>query len=162
MIRVLYAGHSDRWEEYKRHLLEAFENASMSYRHGVDVCLLNVNDYDISNKQDNIQLSMSTIDYIIYAPSGPITDFSPFINVKAILSLWAGVEKVLTNETISHDIPICRMVDQGKFLFSYFIFWRCSYSQIYKQRNRKFNKHSTLVTLISIKSFFYAVIHCCF
>ncbi|MEE9454776.1 MAG: glyoxylate/hydroxypyruvate reductase A [Paracoccaceae bacterium] len=53
----------------------------------------------------------STVDYIIYAPSGALKDFSPFTNLKAVLSLWAGVEKIEGNASIK--VPICRMVDPG-------------------------------------------------
>ena len=33
------------------------------------------------------------IDYIIYAPNGPVSDFTPFTRAKAVLSLWAGMRK---------------------------------------------------------------------
>jgi glyoxylate/hydroxypyruvate reductase A len=50
-------------------------------------------------------------DYIIHATGGPITDFSPFANARAVLSLWAGVEKIVGNTTLTQ--PLCRMVDDG-------------------------------------------------
>ncbi|TDL75996.1 glyoxylate/hydroxypyruvate reductase A [Palleronia sediminis] len=52
-----------------------------------------------------------TVDYIILAPSGPVTDFSPFIRAKAVLNLWAGVETVVDNPTLTQ--PLARMVDPG-------------------------------------------------
>jgi glyoxylate/hydroxypyruvate reductase len=51
------------------------------------------------------------VDYIIYAPSAPLQDFSPFTRCKAVLSLWAGVERIVGNATLTQ--PLCRMVDTG-------------------------------------------------
>jgi glyoxylate/hydroxypyruvate reductase len=51
------------------------------------------------------------VDYIIYAPSAPLQDFSPFVKCKAVLSLWAGVERIVGNATLTQ--PLCRMVDSG-------------------------------------------------
>jgi glyoxylate/hydroxypyruvate reductase A len=49
------------------------------------------------------------IDYIIHAPSAPLQDFAPFTRCKAVLSLWAGVERIVGNPTLTQ--PLCRMVD---------------------------------------------------
>jgi glyoxylate/hydroxypyruvate reductase A len=51
------------------------------------------------------------IDYIVLTPSGPISDFAPFTGLKAALSLWAGVERITGNPTLT--APLCRMVDPG-------------------------------------------------
>ena len=51
------------------------------------------------------------VDYLIYAPNGPISDFAPFTRAKAVLGLWAGVEKIVGNPTLK--IPLTRMVDYG-------------------------------------------------
>ena len=51
----------------------------------------------------------AAVDYIIYAPSAPLQDFTPFTNCKAVLSLWAGVERIVGNATLTQ--PLCRMVD---------------------------------------------------
>lgn len=48
---------------------------------------------------------------VIYAPSGPISDFTPFKRAKIVQSLWAGVERVVGNPTLTQ--PLCRMVDPG-------------------------------------------------
>jgi glyoxylate/hydroxypyruvate reductase A len=40
-----------------------------------------------------------------------VTDFSPFTKLRAVLSLWAGVERVVGNRTLT--APLCRMVDPG-------------------------------------------------
>lgn len=51
------------------------------------------------------------VDYIIYAPSSPLQDFTPFTRCKAVLNLWAGVERIAPNPTLTQ--PLCRMVDAG-------------------------------------------------
>lgn len=53
----------------------------------------------------------STVDFIIYAPSAPLQDFTPFTGCRAVLSLWAGVERIVSNTTLTQ--PLCRMVDRG-------------------------------------------------
>lgn len=53
----------------------------------------------------------AAVDYIIYAPSAPLQDFTPFTGCKAVLSLWAGVERIVGNTTLTQ--PLCRMVDNG-------------------------------------------------
>ena len=53
----------------------------------------------------------AAVDYIIYAPSAPLQDFTPFTRCKAVLSLWAGVERIVGNTTLTQ--PLCRMVDSG-------------------------------------------------
>jgi glyoxylate/hydroxypyruvate reductase len=51
------------------------------------------------------------VDYIVYAPSAPLQDFAPYSRAKAVLSLWAGVERIVGNPTLTQ--PLCRMVDPG-------------------------------------------------
>ena len=53
----------------------------------------------------------AAVDYIIYTPSAPLQDFTPFTGCKAVLNLWAGVERVAPNPTLTQ--PLCRMVDTG-------------------------------------------------
>ncbi len=50
-----------------------------------------------------------TAKYVIYHPHGPVSDFSVFPRLRAVLSLWAGVERALANPTLT--APLCRMVD---------------------------------------------------
>lgn len=49
------------------------------------------------------------VDYIVYAPSSPVQDFTPFARTRAVLNLWAGVERIVGNATLTQ--PLCRMVD---------------------------------------------------
>lgn len=49
------------------------------------------------------------VDYIVFSPGGTIADFTPYRRCKAVLNLWAGVEKIVGNATLTQ--PLCRMVD---------------------------------------------------
>lgn len=92
-VNVLFAAREDRWHDYRDVLAEAIEAA------GVDA---------------NLQVTFddpATVDYVVFAPNGPVADFSPFTRLKAVLSLWAGVEGIVSNQTIK--VPLARMVDQG-------------------------------------------------
>ena len=51
------------------------------------------------------------VDYIVYAPNGGLSDFAPYTRLKAVLSLWAGVEKIASNETLT--VSLARMVDHS-------------------------------------------------
>jgi glyoxylate/hydroxypyruvate reductase A len=53
----------------------------------------------------------SSFDAIIYAPGGEIEDLSPYRNARLVQSLWAGVERIVTNPTLTQ--PLARMVDPG-------------------------------------------------
>lgn len=54
-------------------------------------------------------------DALIYAPGYPedggALDFTPFTRARVVQSLWAGVERIVTNPTLTQ--PLCRMVDPG-------------------------------------------------
>jgi len=81
------------WEEYRDLLPALLANA------GIDAVVL-------TEAPDP-----AAVDYIIYAPSAPLQDFTPYIRCKAVLSLWAGVERIVGNATLTQ--PLCRMVDTG-------------------------------------------------
>ncbi|MDO5646937.1 NAD(P)-dependent oxidoreductase [Paracoccus sp. (in: a-proteobacteria)] len=53
----------------------------------------------------------ASFDAIIYAPSGDITDFAPYTRARLVQNLWAGVERIVTNPTLTQ--PLARMVDPG-------------------------------------------------
>jgi len=93
MIHIYFAAKDVRWDEYEAPLRKALDETGLRY--------------SLSDKCDD----PSTIDYIVYAPNGPLKDFSPFVRAKAVLSLWAGVEDVVGNPTLK--IPLARMVDSG-------------------------------------------------
>jgi glyoxylate/hydroxypyruvate reductase len=89
-IDVLFAAGAGNWEKYNTSLEAAFAEAGLTVRLSQEA-------------------PAATVDYIVYAPSSPLQDFSPFVRTKAVLSLWAGVERIVGNATLTQ--PLCRMVD---------------------------------------------------
>lgn len=93
MIRVLFAANETRWETYRHDLPRALAEAG-----------LQVELFTETDRPENV-------DYIVYAPNGTVEDFTPFTGCKAVLNLWAGVERIVGNTTLTQ--PLCRMVDAG-------------------------------------------------
>lgn len=89
-LQVLFAARDAMWPAYQDHLIAAFDAA------GLDV--------DLARDHDP-----ATVDYIIYAPHDGLGDFTPYTKTKAVLSLWAGVERIVTNHTLTQ--PLARMVN---------------------------------------------------
>lgn len=92
MLKVLFSAKPEAWDEYEAPLARAFQDAGLQ----VDLA------------RDHAAVD---VDYIVFAPNGPVTDFTPYSKTKAIMSLWAGVESVVGNETLTQ--PLARMVDHG-------------------------------------------------
>ena len=92
MIKVLFSAKAPNWERYSGPLRAAFETV------GIEAELA----------QDH---APQDVDYIVFAPNGPVRDFSPYIKTRAVLSLWAGVETVVGNRTLTQ--PLVRMVDDS-------------------------------------------------
>ncbi|MHA3976439.1 2-hydroxyacid dehydrogenase [Halovulum sp. GXIMD14794] len=93
MPKILYAGSADERETYGREL------AASLAEEGLEAELV----FDAPDP--------AAIDYIVYTASGGLTDFTPYTNARAVLSLWAGVEKIVGNPTLTQ--PLTRMVDPG-------------------------------------------------
>jgi glyoxylate/hydroxypyruvate reductase len=91
-VKALFAAPEHRWIEYREVLPRAFAEA------GLDV--------DLSRDH-----APGDVDYIVFAPNGPVSDFTPFTKAKAVLNLWAGVETIVDNPTL--HLPLARMVDEG-------------------------------------------------
>ena len=91
-VNVLFSALPEKWAEYQPALEAAFQKIGLTV---------------------NLQPDMDPelVEYIVFAPNGPITDFSQFPRLKATLSLWAGVESIVTNPTLK--APLTRMVDSG-------------------------------------------------
>ncbi len=92
MPLILFAAPS-LWEEYRAPLPAALAEAGVQAR-------------VVTEAEDP-----AAVDYIVYAPSSPLQDFTPFTGTKAVLNLWAGVERIVGNRTLTQ--PLCRMVDPG-------------------------------------------------
>jgi len=89
-VTVLFAASPALWDNYRQALTDALANA------GVDAVLTQ-------------SAAPETVDYIVFSPGGTIADFTPYRRAKAVLNLWAGVEKITGNATLTQ--PLCRMVD---------------------------------------------------
>lgn len=94
MIRVLFADKPSNWPRYEGPLSDAIAAT------GLETEIVQPGEAD-----------PSTVDYIVYSPQGPVQDFAAYTKAKAVLNLWAGVERVVGNTTLTQ--PLCRMVDQG-------------------------------------------------
>ena len=81
MTRVLFSAPDGDWKEYCEVLPAAIAKA------GVDAEIIRNGDPH----------DPAAVDYIVYAPSSRLQDFSPYTRCKAVLSLWAGVEAVVGN-----------------------------------------------------------------
>lgn len=89
---ILFAAKPDRWAQYETPLRRALDAKGLDYSLGCD-------------------LDPELVDYIVYAPNSDVQDFTLFPHLRAVLNLWAGVEDVVNNPTLS--VPLARMVDTG-------------------------------------------------
>jgi glyoxylate/hydroxypyruvate reductase A len=89
---VLFAARSEAWDAWQAPLAAALAEAGVTARVVTEA-------------------APETVDYILHAPSGGLADFTPFTRLKAVFSLWAGVEDVVGNPTLR--VPLARMVDPG-------------------------------------------------
>lgn len=92
MLNILFSAKSAAWEDYQEPLNAAFAKA------GIDANL----------SRDH---APEDVDYIIFTPNGPVSDFRPYTKTKAVMGLWAGVETIVDNETLTQ--PLCRLVDES-------------------------------------------------
>lgn len=91
-IKILFSANEENWKRYKAPLQDALDDKSLNYELGTTI-------------------TPNEVDYIIYAPSSSLKDFSPYTKLKAVLNLWAGVEGVTNNKSLK--VPLARMVDSG-------------------------------------------------
>ncbi len=91
MPNILFAARADSWDDYEPLLRAELDKTGLSYR--LDT-----------------EMSPDKVDYIIYAPNSEVQDFTPYTRLKAVLNLWAGVEGVVGNATLT--APLARMVDE--------------------------------------------------
>ncbi|GAA3867241.1 glyoxylate/hydroxypyruvate reductase A [Celeribacter arenosi] len=91
-LNLLFSAPEGRWASYRNVLPRACDAAGL----------------DVNLSRDT---APGDVDYVVYAPNDTMSDFAPFTRAKAVLSLWAGVEKIISNETLTQ--PLTRMVDPG-------------------------------------------------
>jgi glyoxylate/hydroxypyruvate reductase A len=93
MPTILFAAKAERWDSYEAPLRKALAEAGLGHA-------------TLTTDADPAE-----VDYIVYAPNSGLTDFAPYTRLKAVLNLWAGVEDVVGNPTLT--VPLARMVDAG-------------------------------------------------
>ena len=89
--RVWFAGGPALWRDWEAPLRAAFAEA------GVPAVIS-----DAVGAPEDVR-------YLLYARDGGLTDFAPYTGCHAVLNLWAGVEEVAGNPTLTQ--PLARMVD---------------------------------------------------
>lgn len=92
MLKILFASKPENWEIYAPHLQRKLAKAGF--------------EFELSQTHPPEE-----VDYIVYSPNGPVSDFTPFTKAKAVLGLWAGVDMIVGNPTL--NLPLARMVDPG-------------------------------------------------
>lgn len=89
-LTVLFAARPDLWPCYADHLRAALAAA------GVEAMVVT-------------RADPAAVDWIVFSPGGTIEDFRPYVRAKGVLNLWAGVEGIVGNPTLTQ--PLARMVD---------------------------------------------------
>ena len=93
MTNILFLGADAPWADYAEPLRRAFATLPFEMHLSRDI-------------------APDKADYLVMGGGEkPPEDFSIFTNAKALLRLWAGVEDIVTNETLT--IPVARMVGGG-------------------------------------------------
>ena len=92
-LSILFSDTDANWSTWETPLREALAESGISA--------------DLHRSYDTPE----RVDYVVYAPSSPLQDFSPYTRLKAVLSMWAGVESIQGNQTLT--VPLARMVDPG-------------------------------------------------
>ena len=90
-MKILFS--SNHWDRFKIPMLKALLDANISAESIIP----------------NSGYLADEIEFIIYSPDSKLKDFSPFVNLKAVLNLWAGVENIVENPTLK--APLYRLVD---------------------------------------------------
>jgi glyoxylate/hydroxypyruvate reductase A len=89
-LTILMAAGPGNWERYHQPLVDALRGAGIAAQVTQDA-------------------APDTVDFIVYAPTSALQDFTAFTRCRAVLSLWAGVERIVGNQTLTQ--ALCRMVD---------------------------------------------------
>ena len=90
MLNIQFSAKPNSWDDYRPALAAAFQDAGIAANLASDH-------------------PPEAVDYIIHAPNGPVQDFTPYTNARAVMNLWAGVDSIVGNKTLT--IPLVRMVD---------------------------------------------------
>ncbi len=91
-VNILFSARPALWPVYEPLLIKGLSQAGSNFSLSTDA-------------------DPAEVDYVVYAPNGGLQDFTPYSRLKAVLSLWAGVETIADNKTLA--VPLARMVDHG-------------------------------------------------
>ncbi len=91
-VNILFSARPALWPVYEPLLIKGLSQAGLNFSLSTDA-------------------DPAKVDYVVYAPNGGLQDFTPYSRLKAVLSLWAGVETIADNKTLA--VPLARMVDHG-------------------------------------------------
>ncbi len=92
---VLFGGLPEERPAWRRHLDAFAREAGLSYR----------------LEMDPAAVEPDEVDALIWNPEGPVADLAPYRRLKAVLSMWAGVEKIIADDAL--NAPLARMVEHG-------------------------------------------------
>ncbi len=91
-VNILFSARPELWPTYEPLLSKGLNDAGIEFHLATE-------------------FEPDQVDYVVYAPNAGLLDFTPYTRLKAVLSLWAGVEQIAGNETLT--VPLARMVDHG-------------------------------------------------
>ncbi len=94
---ALYAGPASRAAPWRRALTEAAAAAGAAIRF----------------ETDPRAVAPEDVDYLLFGAWSQPFDMTPFTRLKAVLSLWAGVEKIVDRADYPSGVPLARMVEPG-------------------------------------------------
>ncbi|WP_281972518.1 2-hydroxyacid dehydrogenase [Ruegeria faecimaris] len=89
---ILFSARPELWPVYQPLMTQYLTNAGVVFQLGTT-------------------FEPDQVDYVVYAPNSGLRDFAPYTRLKAVLSLWAGIESIVENDTLT--VPLARMVDHG-------------------------------------------------
>ncbi|WP_121063216.1 2-hydroxyacid dehydrogenase [Chachezhania antarctica] len=97
-LNILFLAPAGHWADYEAPLTAALTRALDGTG-------------EVADLRPTGGFAPAEVDYIVYAPADGHTDFTPYTRLKAVLSLWAGVESIVTSDSLT--VPLARMVDPG-------------------------------------------------
>lgn len=94
---VLYAGPDDRVDRWRDALLSAAEDQGVA----------------IQLHMDPAEVAPEAVRYLLFGAWAQPFDLRPYTGLAAVLSLWAGVEKIVGRDDYPRGTPLARMVEPG-------------------------------------------------
>ncbi|WP_158968614.1 2-hydroxyacid dehydrogenase [Chachezhania sediminis] len=95
-LNILFHADSDHWDEYRQPLPAALEAALEGTGETADLRTAG-------------GFAPEEVDFMAYGPTNDPLDFTPYTRLKLVQNLWAGVDRVIGNKTLTQ--PLARMID---------------------------------------------------